>query len=107
MGVHWYYFHIVPSSNDLPDYFESQVCLFADDCLLYRTIEGISGQLALQSDLTKLQQRAHLLGVIFNPGKSNVLTISHGTSKHQKFYTLCGQILQHSSEAKYHGHYPQ
>ena len=39
----------------------------------------------------------------FNPGKCTILTISHGTPKYQKFYTLCGQILQHTSEAKYLG----
>ena len=77
--------------------------LFADDCLLYRTIEGIPDQLALQSDLTKLQQWADLWGMQFNPGKCIILTISHGTPKYQKFYTLCGQILQHTSEAKYLG----
>ena len=65
--------------------------------------EGIPDQLALQSDLTKLQQWADLWGMQFNPGKCTILTISHGTPKYQKFYTLCGQILQHSSEAKYLG----
>ena len=66
-----------------------QVCLFADDCLLYRTIEGIPDQLVLQSDLTKLQQWADLWGMQFNPGKCTSRTISHGTPKYQKFYTLC------------------
>ena len=91
--------------NDLPDCVESQVRLFADDCLLYRTIEGIPDQLALQSDLTKLQQWADLWGMQFNPGKYTILTISHGTPRYQKLYTctLCGQILQHASEAKYLG----
>ena len=49
--------------NDLPDCVKSEVRLFADDCLLYRTIEGIPDQLALQSDLTKLQQRTDLWGM--------------------------------------------
>ena len=39
----------------------------------------------------------------FNHGKCTILTIPHGTLKYQKFYTLCGQILQHTSEAKYQG----
>ena len=89
--------------NVLPDCVESQVRLFAYDCLLYRTIEGIPDQLALQSDLTKLQQWADLWGMQFNPGKCTILTTSHGTPKYQKFHTLCGQILQHTSEAKYLG----
>ena len=39
----------------------------------------------------------------FNPWKCTILSISHGTPKYQKFYTLCGRILQHTSEAKYLG----
>ena len=64
--------------NDLPDCVPGpgsrfQVRLFADDCLLYRTIEGIPDQLALQSDLTKLQQWADLWVCNLIPG--NVLSL--------------------------------
>ena len=38
--------------NDLPLCVKSQVRLFADDCLLYRTIENFEDQLILQNDLT-------------------------------------------------------
>ena len=39
---------------------------------LCRTIEGIPDQLALQSDLTKLQQWADFGGMQFNPGKCTI-----------------------------------
>ena len=37
--------------NDLPDYVNSSVRLFADDCLLYRTIKKEEDHLTLQADL--------------------------------------------------------
>jgi len=42
--------------NDLPDCVSSQVRLFADDCLLYRTIRTAVDQSALQEDLKRLEQ---------------------------------------------------
>ena len=33
--------------NDLPNCVSSQVCLFADDCLVYRTINSVQDQLQL------------------------------------------------------------
>ena len=42
--------------NDLPDNIRSSVCLFADDCVLYRNIHSLQDCLALQEDLTSLGQ---------------------------------------------------
>ena len=36
--------------NDLPDCVTSQVCLFADDCLVYRLIDTIEDQILIQQD---------------------------------------------------------
>ena len=44
--------------NDLPDTVKSQVRLFADDCLLYRTIKSQSDHEILQQDLNNLQKWA-------------------------------------------------
>ena len=38
--------------NDLPDNIRSSVCLFADDCVLYKNIYSIQDCLTLQEDLT-------------------------------------------------------
>ena len=42
--------------NDLPDNIRSSVCLFADDCVLYRNIHSLQDCLTLQEDLTSLGQ---------------------------------------------------
>ena len=40
--------------NDLPDKIKSSVCLFADDCVLYRNIHSLQDCLILQEDLYSL-----------------------------------------------------
>ena len=40
--------------NDLPDNNKSSVCLFADDCVLYRNIHSLQDCLILQEDLDSL-----------------------------------------------------
>ena len=42
--------------NDLPDNINSTVCLFADDCVLYRNIRRSEDQQILQDDLNILAQ---------------------------------------------------
>ena len=42
--------------NDLPDNIRSSVCLFADDCVLYRNIYSIQDCFVLQEDLASLGQ---------------------------------------------------
>jgi hypothetical protein len=49
--------------NDLPKCVTSQVRLFADDCLLYRTITSMQDHLELQKDLDSLQQWARTWGM--------------------------------------------
>lgn len=88
--------------NDLPDCIESRVRLFADDCLVYREINSVDDQLALQRDLDSLEEWASKWGMKFNPSKCNILSISRSTPLH-KFYSLCGTVLQHVDEAKYLG----
>ena len=52
--------------NDLPDTVKSLVRLFADDCLLYRTIKSQSDHEKLQQDLNNLQKWADTWGMSFN-----------------------------------------
>ena len=59
--------------NDLPNCVSFQVRLFADDCLVYRTIDSVKDQLQLQRDLDSLAD----------------FTISRSNSPLHKFYTLC------------------
>lgn len=89
--------------NDLPNCVQSQVRLFADDCLLYRTIDSQHDQVALQNDLLELEKWALRWGMKFNPSKCTILTISRSTTPLQRFYSLCGVILSQLDEAKYLG----
>ena len=52
--------------NDLPDCVTSNVRLFADDCLLYRTVKSQKDQEALQTDLKSLEIWADKWGMRFN-----------------------------------------
>ena len=89
--------------NDLPDNVTSQVHLFADDCLLYRSVGTIQDQLNLQHDLTSLHEWSLKWGMNFNPSKSVILSMSRSEHKLTKLYTLAGVILDHVQEAKYLG----
>lgn len=42
--------------NDLPEVVQSNVKLFADDCLVYRTICSTSDTVQLQQDLSALEK---------------------------------------------------
>ena len=99
--------------NDLPSSVSSQVRLFADDCLLYRTIESVQDHLALQQDLNKLEIWAQNWGMKFNAKKCYILRIR---DKHQYlFYKLDNCLLQNvqsnpylgleiSNDLKWHNH---
>jgi len=88
--------------NDLPDCVTSRVRLFADDCSIYREIRNPEDQLALQKDLDILEQWANKWGMLFNPGKCNILSISRSIPLH-RFYSFCGTVLQNVDEARYFG----
>ena len=42
--------------NDFPEVVSSPVRLFADDCLVYRSINKVEDTAALQNDMSALQQ---------------------------------------------------
>jgi hypothetical protein len=52
--------------NDLPQSANSQVRLFADDCLLYRKISSQEDHHILQNDLIELERWAKNWGMRFN-----------------------------------------
>ena len=62
--------------NDLPSCVESEVRLFADDCLLYRQINTLADHSTLQNDLAKLEQWAQTWGMRFNAKKCYILSTS-------------------------------
>ena len=57
--------------NDLSDSVQSQVRLFAEDCLSYRPIKSPKDHEILQNDLIELEKRASRWGMRFQ----NIWTI--------------------------------
>ena len=89
--------------NDLPLHVKSQIRLFADDCLLYRTIKNEQDQIQIQKDLESLETWASTWGMRFNASKCYVMSIHRHQNPLTKFYQLNGHILQHVSENPYLG----
>lgn len=61
--------------NDIESNISSEIRLFADDCILYRTIKSAADPLALQTDISKLQTWADTWQMKFNPDKCHILPI--------------------------------
>ena len=89
--------------NDLPQNVQSQVRLFADDCLLYRPIKSMEDQQQLQEDLTSLESWATLWGMKFNPSKCYIMRISRSKQPMEHYYTLNDHVLEQVSENPYLG----
>ena len=71
--------------NDLPDCVNSSVRLYANDCLLYRTIKKEEDHLTLQADLNllkHLEEWANKWGMRFNTKKCYVLSINNKSSRY-------------------------
>ena len=79
--------------NDLPTRVKSQVRLFADDCLLYRSIASVTDALQLQEDLTALEIWAEEWKMHFNPTKCYVMRMHRSRSPIITPYSLCNHVL--------------
>ena len=88
--------------NDLPEAVQSQVRLFADDCLIYREIKDFSDHLTLQEDLTSLEQWAELWGMRFNATKCYIMSLTRNPAT-SFFYSLGNTTLKQVSTNPYLG----
>ena len=87
--------------NDLPDRVRSSIVrLFADDCLLYRTISSLRDHVLLQEDLRQLEAWASDWGMHFNASKCYILSINNKSSY---YYQLNNTILQNIDNNPYLG----
>ena len=91
--------------NDLPSVLDpaTQCRLFADDCLIYRSINSISDQVTLRKDLEALYEWGMTWGLKFNVDKCKMMHMDRRTVSTPRFYTLGGEIISSTSEAKYLG----
>ena len=79
--------------NDLAIDIQSTVRLFADDCLMYRTIYTPSDHNILQQDLDTLSKWANKWLMKFNIGKCSILQLSKCQTKSAYTYSILGQSL--------------
>ena len=89
--------------NDLPETVSSNTRLFADDALVYRTINNEEDAKKLQKDLDNLQIWEHKWKMHFNPDKCEVLRITLKKNIIEANYTIHNQQLQVVQKAKYLG----
>ena len=89
--------------NDLPSKVQSTARLFADDCLLYRTIKSNQDSDILQQDLDNLQKWESDWLMHFNPDKCEVIRITNKRRTINGTYTIHDQPLGHTNQAKYLG----
>ena len=89
--------------NDLLGKVKLTARLFADDCLLYRTIKTEDDAKQLQNDLNNLQHWESDWLMHFNPDKCEVIRIT--TKRNQRItpYYIHGKELAITSKAKYLG----
>ena len=74
--------------NDLAEHTTSTVRLFADDCVMYKSVKSVRDCQELQ-DLIQLQAWQERWQLRFNPRKCNVMRATHATRKKIEFpYTL-------------------
>ena len=85
--------------NDLPDTVTSNTSLFADDCIIYRTVKLIRDCFQIQEDLRELATWC----MLFHPDKCNVLRITQARSPVLFDYSLMNQTLEAEAQSKYLG----
>ncbi|MCG7866607.1 MAG: reverse transcriptase family protein, partial [Candidatus Thiodiazotropha taylori] len=89
--------------NDLPQTIQSNVRLFADDCIVYRELNSSYDCEILQQDLHNLENWERTWGMEFHPAKCNVMRVTNSRQPVVKPYTLKGHQLAVDASSKYLG----
>ena len=83
---------------------ESEIRLFADDCVCYREIKDNEDTLKLQRDIDRLGNWARKWGMKFQPVKCTMMQLTRKTlNKIQASFTLEGTVLENVDNIKYLG----
>ena len=80
--------------NDLPNYLQETVRLFADDAVLYRQIDNDTDATLLQQNLDSLLQWEQDWGMSFHPSKCQVTRITTKKAVHETSYNIRGHQLE-------------
>ena len=89
--------------NDIANGIQGQLRLFADDCIIYRTINTPEDHTTLQQDLNQLSKWATTWQMEFNISKCNILRTSHLHTTRNYTYTMYETQLKSVKEHKYLG----
>ena len=89
--------------NDLPEDLRSTVRLFADDTIVYLTMNCEADAANLQEDLDKLAAWEEKWQMRFHPKKCSILRITRKRSPKIFDYKLHGHILESETNSKYLG----
>ena len=89
--------------NDLPDQLSSKARLFADDAIMYMTIQAPEDARLLQQDLDTLSSWSRKWMMELNPRKCHAITVTRKKTRFIHQYSLNGEILDSVSSAKYLG----
>ena len=90
--------------NDISSDIESEIRLFADDCVCYREIKDEEDTLKLQRDIDRLGSWARKWGMRFQPVKCNMMQLTRKRiNKIHASYTLEGTNLENVESIKYLG----
>ena len=89
--------------NDLPEYVQCPVRLFADDCVIYKPINTVEDTFTLQEDLTKLEQWEETWKMDFNPSKCFTMNITRKRKPIVVDYLLKSAILTNTDSCTYLG----
>ena len=92
--------YIIDISKDI----DSEIRLFADDCVCYREIRDTADSLKLQKDIDRLGSWARKWGMRFQPVKCFIMQITRKrTNTFEASYTLEGTVLENLDSIKYLG----
>ena len=90
--------------NDITSDIESEIRLFADDCICYREIKDEEDTVKLQRDIDQLGCRTRKWGMRFQPVKCNMMQLTRKwIQKIPASYTLEGTDLENVESIKYLG----
>jgi hypothetical protein len=82
---------------------ESSIRLFADDCIIYRSISNNNDMEDLQVDLNRLWEWAFQNEMIINPTKSKDICFMKARVTEPLNYSMRGIVFPEASNCKYLG----
>jgi hypothetical protein len=92
--------------NDIGDSISSHIKLFADDTLMFSSLENYNSVLSFQNDLSKLESWAHQWKMEFNPSKCSLIFFGKTPVDLTEInYNFCNTTINAEETVKYLGIY--